>query len=121
MKIEKSIEYPIKWEQANIGDVAKMIRITSEGESIILKGEAVFSHRDRHAVYNHEISFVSKEQTAHDNKMNEKEASEKIDQIWGMINDYADSSGTIKAVGVFQAICKVVTPSIESDNLKKVK
>ena len=41
--------------------------------------------------------------------MNEKEASEKIDQIWDIINDYADSSGTIKAVDVFQAICKVVT------------
>ena len=61
MKTEKSIEYPIKWEPAVLGDVAKLIRITDGDESIILKGTAVFSHRDRHAVYNHEILVVSKE------------------------------------------------------------
>lgn len=62
MKIEKSIEHPIKWEPAQIGDEAKMIRITGDGESIILKGCAVYNHNERgRAKYRHEILVVSKE------------------------------------------------------------
>ena len=59
MKIEKSYDTPTKWEPAKAGDTAKLIRITCGDESIILKGRAVFSHRDIHDVYTHEILVVS--------------------------------------------------------------
>lgn len=63
MKIEKSIDTPVKWEPAKIGDIAKLIRVTCGDQSIILKGEAVFSHRDRHAVYNSEVLIIPNEES----------------------------------------------------------
>jgi len=41
--------------------------------------------------------------------LSEKEATDKINQIWDVINDWADSSGTIKAVDAFQEIHKIAT------------
>jgi len=41
--------------------------------------------------------------------LSEKEATDKINQIWDVINDWADSSGTIKAVDAFQEIRQIAT------------
>jgi len=41
--------------------------------------------------------------------MNEKEATEMITRIWDVINDWADNSGSIKAVDAFEEIHKIAT------------
>jgi len=47
--------------------------------------------------------------------MNEKEATEKISQIWDVINDWADNSGAIKAVDAFQEIHKIATKTEDTE------
>jgi len=53
--------------------------------------------------------------------VNEKEAFKKINQIWDVINDWADSSGTIKSVDAYRAICKVVTAKSDTKRTDKSK
>jgi len=47
--------------------------------------------------------------------MNEKEATEKISQIWNVINDWADNSGTIKAVDAFREIRQIATKTEDTE------